>query len=206
MRGVDKATRNERPTQLADVIVEIVAERGLEAVSVREVATRAGVSIGTVQHYFPTKDQMLAYAVNRVGEYVIDRMREITAGDSIGEGVRKMLVELLPLDEQRADEGKVWLSFLGRAIFTPDLLRRAQQTGREIEEHLAASIQRAQELGEAAQDIDPPRAARMLYAALEGLTVRALTDPDRFDTTETSAIFETFMARIFPATGGIAPQ
>jgi AcrR family transcriptional regulator len=44
----------------------IVAERGLDDVSVREVASAAGVSIGTVQHYFRTKDDMLFTAFQDV--------------------------------------------------------------------------------------------------------------------------------------------
>lgn len=201
--------QNQRPAQLADVIVGIVAERGVDAVSVREVAARAGVSIGTVQHYFPTKDQMLAFAVDRVGEHVVARMQKITAGRSIGEGMRKVLLELLPLDTRRTDEAKVWLSFLTRAIFTPDLLRRAQQTGRAIEEQVADTIRRAQELDDATPDIDADRAAKVLYTLIDGLTTRALTDPERIDPAETTAILDSYLHQVFPGlrqTGGPAER
>ena len=38
-----------RRTQLTDALLSITATRGLDQVSVREVASAAGVSIGTVQ-------------------------------------------------------------------------------------------------------------------------------------------------------------
>jgi len=50
----------------SEVVARLVADEGLEAVSVRTVAAEARVSIGTVQHYFPTKDAMLLHAQAQV--------------------------------------------------------------------------------------------------------------------------------------------
>lgn len=195
MRKVDQ---NERPGQLADVIVDIVAERGVDAVSVREVANRAGVSIGTVQHYFPTKDQMLAFAVDHVGERIVARMHECTEGRSFGECLRKVLLELVPLDAQRTEEAKVWFSFLARAVFTPDLLWRAQHTGRAIEDVIAEAIRSAQEEGQVAPEIDPARSAKVIYTLVDGLTARVLTDPERIDPAETTTILDSYLHQLFP--------
>ena len=58
---------DERRARLTEVLLEVVAESGLEGASIRTIAARAGVSIGTVQHYFKTKDEMLQHAYRRVG-------------------------------------------------------------------------------------------------------------------------------------------
>ena len=50
---------DERRARLTEVLLDVVAEGGLEAATIRTVAAAAGVSIGTVQHYFKTKDDML---------------------------------------------------------------------------------------------------------------------------------------------------
>src|SRR3954467_4457371 len=42
--------------------MRVAAHQGLEAVSLRHVATEAGVSTGMVQHYFRTKDEMMTFA------------------------------------------------------------------------------------------------------------------------------------------------
>ena len=60
--------RQHRLRQLTDVVLGITATGGLDQVSVREVAGAAGVSIGTVQHYFATKDEMLVFAFRQVVE------------------------------------------------------------------------------------------------------------------------------------------
>jgi AcrR family transcriptional regulator len=57
---------SERAQTLTDAVVAIIAESGFEALSVRTVAARAGMSIGAVQHHFPTKSQMLAAAMREV--------------------------------------------------------------------------------------------------------------------------------------------
>lgn len=46
------------------------AQQGVAATSIRDIARAAGVSAGTVQHYFPSKDELRA----AVDEYVIKTM------------------------------------------------------------------------------------------------------------------------------------
>lgn len=66
------------------------AENGVAATSIRDVATRAGVSPGLVQHHFGTKD-LLREAVN---EYVVERaaetFAELPARDSAAEILREL--------------------------------------------------------------------------------------------------------------------
>ena len=47
---------------------ELFAERGLAAVSVRDVAARARVNHGLVHHYFGTKEDLLSAVVQRLSE------------------------------------------------------------------------------------------------------------------------------------------
>lgn len=58
-----KVDRHERRTLIADALMRVAARQGLEAVSLRHVAAEAGVSPGMVQHYFRTKDEMMAFAM-----------------------------------------------------------------------------------------------------------------------------------------------
>jgi AcrR family transcriptional regulator len=54
--------REERRSRIAEAILRIAASRGLDEVSLRDVAAEAGVSMGQVQHYFSTKREMLMFA------------------------------------------------------------------------------------------------------------------------------------------------
>jgi AcrR family transcriptional regulator len=52
---------------------ELFAERGLSAVSVRDVATRARVNHGLVHHYFGSKEDLLRGVVKRLSEDLANR-------------------------------------------------------------------------------------------------------------------------------------
>ncbi|MEU7769411.1 TetR/AcrR family transcriptional regulator [Nocardia sp. NPDC049190] len=62
-----QARRRERMrTRLLDAAVESMVEVGYAGTTTLEVQKRAGVSRGTLQHYFPTKADLLAGAVEHV--------------------------------------------------------------------------------------------------------------------------------------------
>lgn len=74
-----KVDHQERRTLIADALMRVAADQGLEAVSLRHVAAEAGVSAGMVQHYFRTKDEMMAFAMAVVRERGQIRVTEALA-------------------------------------------------------------------------------------------------------------------------------
>jgi AcrR family transcriptional regulator len=165
MSRADSADRRE---YLAATMSEIIAERGLEAVTVREVAAAAGVSIGAVQHHFPTKDAMLTFAF----DHVVDRVRERVArrprsGDA-GEQLGVVLAELLPLDEERHREARVMIAFAGRAATSAEL----QAIWRPHLDQIRAEIAAVLGAGEGAYE----RSVALL-ALVDGLALHAVSEP-----------------------------
>lgn len=66
----------ERREQLLDVTLELAAGGDLAAVSVRDIAARAGVSEGLLFHYFPTRQALVAAAVTRAADALLARLSE----------------------------------------------------------------------------------------------------------------------------------
>lgn len=54
--------------RLLDAAIEIAGREGLEAVSYRSVATRAGMTHGMVRHYFGTREGLLSEAFRRAAQ------------------------------------------------------------------------------------------------------------------------------------------
>ncbi len=52
-----------RRARVVDAALELAAEGGYDAVQMRDVATRAGVALGTIYRYFSSKDELLAAAL-----------------------------------------------------------------------------------------------------------------------------------------------
>jgi AcrR family transcriptional regulator len=135
---------DERRARLTEVLLTVVAEAGLEAATVRTVADRAGVSIGTVQHYFKTKDDMLRHAYRTVGQELGDRAEQRAEGaGSWKEAIREILLELLPLDERRAALYRVSVAFAARATWVPELAQELRKDLRELEDSFVDMLRQA---------------------------------------------------------------
>jgi TetR/AcrR family transcriptional regulator, cholesterol catabolism regulator len=70
------ASRQERPSRKADIVRcfgELVAERGYDAVSLRDVAEALEISKGTILHHFGSKDRLLEQVHS---EYMQRRLHE----------------------------------------------------------------------------------------------------------------------------------
>jgi AcrR family transcriptional regulator len=174
---VSVADRTARRADLTDALLRVAAERGLDAVSVREVATAAGVSIGTVQHYFPTKTAMLEAAMAQMTAAVTGRIEALDRTGPVQEVTRRVLLELLPLDERRAAEVRVWLAFVLRAAFEPGLRRVQEETAGLVLDAVTSLVRAGQGAGEVPGARDPRVEAGLLMAVVDGLTLQAAAEP-----------------------------
>ena len=169
---VDHQARRQLLTQ---AVFKIVGERGLDEVSVREVAAVAGVSLGTVQHYFRTKDEMLTYAYKAVAdEFEVRVQRHVEVGEPLSQVLRAVLHELLPLDEGRVLGARVWLAFAARAAVTPRLAEIQAEEQGYLLAGLTKALRAGQRRGEVRNEVDAEHAALLLTALVDGFTLHLL--------------------------------
>ncbi|WP_186763470.1 TetR/AcrR family transcriptional regulator [Lentzea tibetensis] len=117
-RKVDVEQHEQRKEAIVQAVWRLVARAGLEAVSLREVAAEAHVSMGRVQHYFRTKDEMLLYGLKLAQDRMRVRIEQRLPSDD--EGVLRAAVdELLGDDPDTRQAVRVWVAFLGRALEDP---------------------------------------------------------------------------------------
>lgn len=90
-----KIDHQARRLQLIDAVWRITRRDGWDAVSLRKVAAQAGVSMGMVQHYFTTKDEMLRFAIEMISEDVRGRIRARVAKLPEGHGPRLLVWTVL---------------------------------------------------------------------------------------------------------------
>jgi AcrR family transcriptional regulator len=174
-----KVDHSSRRATIAESVWRLTAKGGVEAVTMRAVAADAGMSLGQVQHYFASKDELLAFAFELVGEQVAARVGQrddpVTEEEPTPrEFVRNVLVEMLPLDEQRSLEAHVSFAYLARAAVAPDLAARLRKLHAELQDFVVDQIRRGQRGGTVPVHLDPGREARTLLAVLDGLTAHAL--------------------------------
>ncbi|MFC9969961.1 TetR/AcrR family transcriptional regulator [Spirillospora sp. NPDC127200] len=166
-----------RRRELAEAVWRVIRRDGLEEASVRRVAQEAGLSMGSLRHYFASQSELLAFALRMV----IDRIdRRVAALDPSGpprERAERVLAQLLPMDDERRAENEVWLAFTARAMVDPGL-RALRDEGYDA---LRAGCRRVVALlrdADAAADADETElAAARLHALVDGLAVHAAMRP-----------------------------
>ncbi len=185
---------------LTDALIRVVVEGGLEAVSIRSVARRAGVSIGTVQYHFATKDDLLLAAYRRAIDQVVARVRELPdPTDQPAAYVRGLLYQLLPLDDRREAELRVALAFTARSVNSPRLAELYAHGYRALVDAVADGLSLAAERGEASPALDPRRDAVQAVALADGLAWHALCAPSALGLDDARAALEAHLSRLLHA-------
>ena len=167
------STPTDQAAVILDGLLDVVAEHGLPKATVREVATAAGVAIGTVQHYFPTKDDMVSAAFAEVVRRIKTRVEAIPLGDYPHANLTAVLQELLPLDDRRRHEVRIQLAFAAKAATTPALAAVQRAVLDDLRRSMATAFGAAW-----AQPADSKQcllAAAVVLAAVVGLALHAVS-------------------------------
>jgi AcrR family transcriptional regulator len=166
-----------RRRELADAACRVIARNGLAGTTLADVAEESGWSIGSIRHYFPNKDDLVASALWRVGERLDERIRQRTAGGMTMNELRIAATELLPLDAARREEALVHLAFMAQAAVVPALADAAESAAQRLQEPLGARFAHAVKAGELPAHLDPEHEAARLRVLLDGLRVQLVTTP-----------------------------
>lgn len=94
--------------------IPLVAERGADNVRLRDVSVAAGVSIGTLQHYFTTRDGLLLEAFSYHSMAIIAELNAVGHADDPWKRLETLYLTLSN-SEQFRQRCVVWLEFAGAA-------------------------------------------------------------------------------------------
>ncbi len=98
-----RMTGQERRKQLLDVGRVLFAERGYEATSIEEIATRAGVSKPVVYEHFGSKEGLYGLVVDREMQLLLDRFTSVLSGGHPRELLEQAAFALLDYIEDETD-------------------------------------------------------------------------------------------------------
>ena len=157
----------ERRRTVSAAAARVLAQDGLGALSVRNVAAAAGLPPSTVRYVFPTQASMREHTITAVFARTRARIDALPADLPPRERVHRLVLELLPLDEERVIELDVYLA-LGNAALTDAELRPALD--RVVDEMREWSEGILQLLG--VPEDDREYEARRLHALIDGLAMQ----------------------------------
>ena len=148
---------------LAAILDEAV-ERGPASLSVKLVAERAGVSVGSLYQYFQNRDGLVTFAVELCARYLVDQFngyRPLLVSMPLREGLAAYLTG--GIEWSRMQVGLVQFFLRGAYQGDPDIAERlVRPVGSALRETVHDMLAQAQRRGEVRQDLDLDTAARII--------------------------------------------
>jgi AcrR family transcriptional regulator len=151
---------------LLDAAVALFNERGYEATSVDEVATRLGVTKSAIYHHVPSKVELLRLALDRALDalFAVTQETGATTGPAIDRleyvvrGSVRVLAAELP-----------FVTLLLRLRGNTEVERTALQRRREFDRIVTGLVRAAEHEGDVRTDIDPAVISRLLFGTVNSL-------------------------------------
>jgi AcrR family transcriptional regulator len=164
-------TRRGRPghslDSLLDIAVAVFNERGYDATSMEELATRLGVTKSAIYHHVSSKVQLLRLALDRALDalFAVTEEPGATSGPAIDRlehvvrGSVRVLTEQLP-----------FVTLLLRVRGNSPVEEAALQRRREFDRIVTDLVRAAEEEGDVRPDVDPAVTSRLLFGTVNSLT------------------------------------
>jgi AcrR family transcriptional regulator len=172
-----RASGEQTRRALLDAAVTLVAERGWDAVTTRQIAERAGVNQGLIHYHFRSKDQLVHAAFERaLRETFAEPGAALARATDLRAAITDMVRGLEPGDEIEA-VALFSVEAMARGARDEEIRRSMAEMLAEFRQQLAGRIASGQWQGEISADLDPVGAATVLGALLDGLGLHVLIDP-----------------------------
>jgi AcrR family transcriptional regulator len=163
--------------KFAIAAMSLIARHGLEGVTMRAVAAEAGLSYGSLFHYFGSKDELLMHAVRYSMNLQSQRVNEYTSQYSGLKALQHLLCDDVIVNESSRDAWMVWLTFLYKAALQASF---AEMHAELIDGWLArikGLLEDARRCGEVRADLDVGFEAMAIWAYSAGIGQLGLLHP-----------------------------
>lgn len=186
----------ERRREIAGALLDIVAERGANAVTFRAVADRSGWSTGVLGHYFRNREDLLLGGLRRAGELSAERQRAIGASMIGRQAVEAILEEELPLDNRRLALTRIFIFFYAEAAVDPTIMAEIEGYLTAWRRQTAVAIEAAQANGDIDPSLDAAQTAADLVALADGLSIHVIFNPALMERLRQSSPIRTWVSRL----------
>ncbi|MEX1311216.1 MAG: TetR/AcrR family transcriptional regulator [Candidatus Sulfomarinibacteraceae bacterium] len=180
MTSTASAARGEKRPLILQAATEVFAEQGFAAVTVAEIANRAGIGKGTVYEYFTSKEELLFAVFEWINERIFERIsEELDAGGTTLQRFQRLLDLGAEITRDQVDMQAVVLDFWAASRGTKSEERYNQAcrtTFRAYRRLIADVVREGQANRELRPEVDADAVATMVVAAMDGLGVQIFFD------------------------------
>ncbi|MFC0548719.1 TetR/AcrR family transcriptional regulator [Kutzneria chonburiensis] len=164
----------ERRAQILAATCAEIASSGVQDLRLTDVATRAGVSSGTVHYYFDSKQALLHAAFEHNHQQSLDRRAAIlAAGGTPLELLTRLVDSYAPLDPDSVSAWRVWIELWVHGLREPELQELNETIYGEWRRTVVGLLRDAQDQG-LIVDGDPVQMANTVVGMIDGLAIQVL--------------------------------
>jgi AcrR family transcriptional regulator len=192
---VDHDAQREK---FAHAAMSLIARSGLEGVTMRAVAAEAGLSYGSLFHYFESKDDLLMFAVRQLMARQTQRVNGYSSRYAGLRALEHLLCDDAISNDSSRDSWMVWMTFLYKAALQDSFAEmNAELIGEWLSRirDLLADAQRAGEIGESV-DIDLEALAVWAYSA--GIGQLGLLHPEWLPAGKQKKLISAYLDKLRP--------
>jgi AcrR family transcriptional regulator len=175
----------KRRRQVVEAAIAVIAEQGIQNLSLSEIEKKAGMARGHLTYYFPAKEDILLAVFDHLLGLMCERVGTPGGGDPCGQRgwdwVRHLLAMVLLRPPASPEFHALQYTFLSQIGHRADFRKRLASLYEEWRGNLTHGME-----GELADSSDPPAAdprllATLVQAILHGLAMQLAADPTAFD-------------------------
>ena len=189
----------ERREEIVEAAWRVIEREGLAGADLREIAGEAGYTTGVITHYFRDKRELVTSAFGLLVDRSMSRMAKALAEA----GLMEALAQVLPLDEERRRETTVWLALVSASLTDPQLAEELKLRYRQARKAMLPVFRKS---FEEVPGEDPEEIGDELLAMVDGITVDALSDPERYPPGRQLALLRRALIRLGLSAGASADQ
>lgn len=156
--------------KLITAAAECFAEKGFNASSVREIATRAGISQGAMYTYFKSKDGLISAIVLEEQKTALDAQNKPFTGTYLQKICS--LISACISDVGYPANHPLWVEIIAESARNPSLRDTFISSDIAMRHGIGNIIQQGIASGEFSRDIDTEETTILLFALIDGLIAR----------------------------------
>ena len=164
--------------KFAEAAMSLIARDGLEGVTMRAVAAEAGLSYGSLFHYFNSKDELLMHVVRHSTELQTKRVNEFTSKYSGLKALEHLLCDDVIITESTRDDWMVWLTFLYKAALQASFATAYAELIDGWQARITGLLEDAQQAGEIRSELDVEFETMAIWAYSAGIGQLGLLHPN----------------------------
>lgn len=193
-RRVDPDARRE---QVADAVIEEIAENGLRSVTLSRIAARTGLAIGSIRHYFgDTMREILRFSLSVLIQRAQQRVP--TMSDDPAERIVDVIVFVTPTDDQERTENIALVEYQVVGRTDPEIAAEVAAASRASVEAIGSLVREAL-TGRAVDEEALRREALLLVSLIEGFSLTSALTPVPLREEDVRAVASAAVRRLLDA-------